>query len=90
MAKTIVSQTGDIVNYSNVAAIYTDDNLIENLDKTESLTYLLCADTVQDITYVLGEYDTEEEAIKARNDLVKWLDKEMFGVYTVAENEGDN
>ncbi len=90
MAKTIVSQTGDIVNYSNVAVIYTDDNLIENLDGTESLTYLLCADTVQNITYVLGEYDTEEEAIKARNDLVKWLDKEMFGVYTVAENEGDN
>ena len=54
MAKTIISQTGDIVNYDNIAAIYTDDNLVENLDGTESLTYLLCADTVQDITYVLG------------------------------------
>lgn len=89
MAKTIISQTGDAVNYDNIAAIYKDDNLVENPDGTESLTYLLCADTVQDITYVLGEYDTEDEVLNARNALVKWLDKEMFGVYRVAENEGD-
>ena len=89
MAKTIISQTGDIVNYDNIAAIYTDDNLVENSDGTESLTYLICADTIQDITYVLGEYDTEHEVLNARNDLVKWLDKEMFGVYNVSQNEGD-
>lgn len=89
MAKTIITQTGDAVNYGNIAAIYTDDNLVENPDGTESLTYILCADTVRDITYVLGEYDTENEALNARNNLVKWLDKETFGIYRVAENEGD-
>lgn len=88
MAKTIISQTGDIVNYNNIAAIYTDDNLVQNPDGTESLTYILCADTIQDITYVLGEYDTEDEVLNARNALVKWLNKEMFGVYNVSQNEG--
>lgn len=89
MAKTIISQTGDIVNYNNIAAIYTDDNLVQNPDGTESLTYILCADTVWDITYVLGEYDTEDEALNAKSELVKWLNKEMFGVYSVSRNEGD-
>lgn len=89
MAKTIISQTGDAVNYENIAAIYTDDNRVQNPDGTESLTYILCADTVWDITYVLGEYDTEDDALNAKNELVKWLNKEMFCVYSVSHNEGD-
>lgn len=108
MAKTIINQDGDILNYSNISAIYVDDvpvnyarDIVEmEADEDEEAiseleteefedkdVYLLLADTITGMNYVLGEYDTLEEAEIARNKLVEWLQHEMYGVYDMKKEE---
>ncbi len=103
MAKTIINQDGDIVNYSNIAVIYVDDvpvNFARDIVETEAddeavipeefedkEVYLLLADTITGMNYVLGEYDTFEEAEDAKHRLVEWLQCEMYGVYDMKKEE---
>lgn len=84
MAKTIITQSGDIVNYSNIAAIYVDTTPIED---DSAVAYGLWAETISD-AYLLGSYNSVEDAIIARDRLTNWLQQETYGVYSLAENEG--
>lgn len=86
MAKTIITQDGSALNYANVLTIFVEENPDDETDKT---TYLLSADVVAKVTYVLGEYDTEEEAESAKTKLIEWLQCETYGVYSMNGSEGD-
>mgnify|MGYP004595546431 CR=1 FL=1 len=89
MAKTIITQDGSAVNYDNILAVYTYDGVESEMPSEEAASYLLSADTVTDVTYVLGEYKTAEETEKAKSELIAWLQREAFGVYSMAENKGE-
>ena len=90
MAKTIITQDGSAVNYDNILAVYIEENTYDGVESEmpseEAASYLLSADTVTDVTYVLGEYKTAE---KAKSELIAWLQSEAFGVYSMAESKGE-
>jgi hypothetical protein len=85
MAKSIITQSGDVVNYANISAIYSDSAIEDDEDGNEYVAHCLYAETISEIMYVLGEFDSEEEAVNARNKLVNWLNSEAFGVYSMTE-----
>ena len=74
MAKTIITQDGSAVNYDNILAVYIEENTYDGMESEmpseEAASYLLSADTVTDVTYVLGEYKTAEETEKAKSELI--------------------
>ena len=67
----------------------TYDGVESEMPSEEAASYLLSADTVTDVTYVLGEYKTAEETEKAKSELIAWLQSEAFGVYSMAESKGE-
>lgn len=83
MAKTIVMQDGNLVNYANIVAITVE------ISDDGDVYGLIASDTSNSI-YVLGTYPSENMAVSAKNRLTDWLNSEALGVYSVAENGGEN
>ena len=86
MAKTIITQGGDLVNYANIIAVFVDDEL----DDDENVPgYNLWGLDVTNDNILLGEYDTLDEAIQAKNKIVDWIDNEAYAKVALSEKAGD-
>ena len=86
MAKTIITQDGDIVNYANIIAVFVDNEL----DDDENV--LCCNLWGLDITndnILLGEYATLDEAVQAKNKIIDWLNNEAYAKVDLSEKAGD-
>lgn len=86
MAKTIITQGGDLVNYANIIAVFVDDELG---DDENVLGYNLRGLDVTNDNILLGEYDTLDEAIQAKNKIVDWIDNEAYAKVDLSEKAGD-
>ena len=86
MAKTIITQDGNLVNYANIIAVFVDDELD---DYENILGYNLLGLDVAESTILLGEYDTLDEAIQAKNKIVEWIDSESYAKVDLSEKAGD-
>lgn len=86
MAKTIITQGGDLVNYANIIAVFVDDELD---DDENVLGYNLWGLDVTNDNILLGEYDTLDEAIQAKNKIVDWIDNEAYAKVDLSEKAGD-
>ena len=86
MAKTIITQDGDLVNYANIIAVFVD----EELDDDENVTgFCLWGLDVAESTIMLGEYATYEQAVQAKNKLIDWIDNEANAKVDLSEKAGD-
>lgn len=87
MAKSIITQDGDIVNYGNLVAIYVEDDLD---DDENVLGYELLGLTGggkdADII-ILGRFSNAESALKARYELICWLQSEAFGTFEMPKTD---
>lgn len=83
MAKSIITQEGHLVNYANIVAVTVE------ISDDGDVYGLIATDTGNSI-YVLGTYQTENMAVMAEKRLIDWLNSEAFGVYSMAENGGEN
>ena len=81
MAKTIVTQDGDLVNYANVVAVAVNDMSEEDEEYSPDEAYALVAHDTTNSVIALGYYSTYEKAFEAEKSLINWLDGEAFGVY---------
>ena len=81
MAKTIITQDGDLVNYANVVAIAVNPMSEEDEEYSPDEAYVLLAHDTTNSVIALGYYPTQEKACEAEKSLVNWLDGEAFGVY---------
>ena len=86
MAKTIITQGGDLVNYANIIAVFVDDELD---DDENVLGYNLLGLDVAESTILLGEYDTLDEAVQAKNKSVEWIDNEAYAKVDLSVKDGD-
>ena len=68
MAKTIITQGSDLVNYANIIAVFVDDELD---DDENVLGYNLWGLDVTNDSILLGEYATLDEAVQANITVVK-------------------
>ena len=86
MAKTIITQGGDLVNYANIIAVFVDDELD---DDENVLGYNLWEPDVTNDNILLGEYATLDEAVQAKNKIVEWIDNEAYAKVDLSEKAGD-
>ena len=86
MAKTIITQGGDLVNYANIIAVFVDD---EFDDDENVLGYNLWGLDVTNENILLGEYVTLDEAIRAKNKIVDWIDNEAYAKVDLSVKDGD-
>ena len=86
MAKTIITQGGDLVNYANIIAVFVDDELD---DDENVLGYNLWGLDVTNENILLGEYATLDDAIQAKNKIVDWIDNEAYAKVDLSEKAGD-
>ena len=85
MAKTIITQDGNLVNYANIIAVFVDDELDDN----ENITgYNLWGLDVAESTILLGEYETLDEAVQAKNKIIEWIDNEAYAKVDLSEKAG--
>ncbi|MDE7363721.1 MAG: hypothetical protein K2N27_02360 [Ruminococcus sp.] len=83
MAKSIITQEGNLVNYANIVTV-----TVEISDDGE--VYGLIATDTGNSIHILGTYPSENMAVKAEKRLTDWLKNEAFGVYSMTENGGEN
>ena len=86
MAKTIITQGGDLVNYANIIAVFVDDELD---DDENVLGYNLWGLDATNDNILLGEYLTLDEALQAKNKIVDWIDNEAYAKVDLSEKAGD-
>lgn len=89
MAKSIITQEGNIVNYSNLLAIYVDEDRDDN---GNLLGYELLGTDSTQTAIVLGSFADEQSAEKTKADLIRWLQGEAFSTFEMpaAEESGDH
>lgn len=83
MAKSIITQERNLVNYANIVTITVE------ISDDGDVYGLIATDTGNSI-HILGTYPSENMAVSAQKRLIDWLDSEALGVYSVDENGGDN
>lgn len=83
MAKSIITQEGNVVNYANIVTITVE------ISDDGDVYGLIATDTGNSI-HILGTYPSENMAVLAKNRLTDWLNSEALGVYSIAENGGEN
>ena len=86
MARTIITQDHNLVNYANIIAVFIDDELDDDEDV---LGYNLWGLDVTNENILLGEYATLDEAVQAKNKIVDWIDNESYAKVDLSEEAGD-
>lgn len=85
MAKSIITQDGNVVNYNKLLAIYVD----EELDDDENIigyNLLGVAGMNKDTDAImLGFFNDEKSALNAKADIIRWLQSEAFSTFEMPE-----
>lgn len=91
MAKSIITESGDIVNYGNIVAITVKLCDVENDNgQLWNNVYGVIAIDVNNSEHLLGAYQSEKEAVEAKNKLKNWLQIESYGIFAISNDGGDN
>ena len=89
MAKSIITQDGNVVNYNNLLAVYVDE---DTDDDDNILGYDLIGVTgaaKDSQAIILGSYADEKSAMNAKADIIRWLQSEAFSTFEMpAADEG--
>ena len=86
MAKTIVTQFGEMLNYDNIVKISVVTNWEDaeiSKDGTISPDFEMIGTDTSGNRIPMGIYETPEEAENALKDLHDWLGTEAYAVYEV-------
>ena len=92
MSKSIITQDGNIVNYGNLVAVYIEDDLDDDENVLGYNLIGLTGTTKDADVIILGSYSDAEDALKARYDLICWLQSEAFGTFEMPKTDegGEN
>ena len=92
MSKSIITQDGNIVNYGNLVAVYIEDDLDDDENVLGYNLIGLTGTTKDADAIILGSFSEAEPALKARYDLICWLQSEAFGTFELSKTDegGDN
>lgn len=91
IAKSIITQDGNVVNYNNLLAIYVD----EELDDDENIIGYNLLGVVgmnkNSDAILLGFFNDEKSAMNAKADIIRWLQSEVFSTFEMptADEGGD-
>ena len=88
MAKTIVTQFGEMLNYDNIVKISVVTNWEDaeiSKDGTISPDFEMIGTDTSGNRIPMGIYETPEEAENALKDLHDWLGTEAYAVYEVPQ-----
>ena len=91
MAQTIITQNRTIINFEKLLAVFVDPDYDDNENIVGfSLVGVTDMDEKKD-SILLGRYPDEESAMKAKDDLISWLETRAFDSYKVksADEGGD-
>ena len=87
MAKTIVTQFGELLNYENLVRIGVetnwDDAEIDEENGTIKPDYEMIGTDTAGNKIPMGIYETPDEADKALKALHDWLSTEAYAVYEI-------
>lgn len=88
MAKTIVTQFGEFLNYANIVKIGVetnwDDAEIDEENGTIKPDFEMIGTDTAGNKIPMGIYDTPDEADNALKALHDWLSTEAYAVYEIA------
>ena len=91
MAKTIVTQFGEFLNYANIVKIGIETNWEDAEIDVENGTiqpdYEMVGTDTAGNRIPMGSYETPDEAEKALKALYEWLNSEAYAVYEIPGGE---
>lgn len=83
MTMTIITQTGEIVNYGNVLQIYIAEGTYDGAEAFALVAQPNTPITESDELIQLGVYDSEDKCQKVHRDMIKWLKTNVQSVFEV-------
>lgn len=87
MAKSIITQDGNIVNYGNLVAVYIEDDLDDNENVLGYDLLGLTTGGKDSDVIILGSFTDAESAMKARYELICWLQSEAYGTFEMPKTD---
>ncbi len=93
MAKSIITQDGDVINYDNLVTVSTETCLIsyenddgeENEVENEELG-IVAIDTTGAKTLIYHS-PNDEDVLAVQRKLVRWLQSEAFSTFEISVND---
>ncbi len=88
MAKSIITQDGDLVNYNNLITIIVDKRPLPN--ETVDTFCLIGVDTTNE-PILLYHSDNLDDVERVKRDLYRWLQSEAFSTFEMpaVDESGD-
>ena len=83
MAKSIITQDGDLVNYNNLVAISVEERAVGFDEEHSEDEYCIIGTDTSGNQIPMGNYKTPEAAEAALKDLYEWLNREAYAVYEI-------
>ncbi len=84
MLKSIITQTGSLVNYANMISISIEKGelLDESTGQTSEKVAVIGTDTTGE-TVIFGTYDSFYSANNVLSDIIKWLKNNAFTLFEI-------
>lgn len=91
MAKSIITQDGNVVNYNKLLAIYVEDELDDDENVVGYNLLGVVGMNKDSDAILLGFFNDEKSAMKAKADIIRWLQSEAFATFEMptADKGGD-
>ena len=91
MAKSIITQDGDLVNYDNLVAISVEERAVGFDEEHSEDEYCIIGTDVKNGEILLYHSSDYEEVMKVQRDITRWLQSEAFSTFEMptADEGGD-
>ena len=91
MAKSIITQDGDLVNYNNLVAISVEERAVGFDEEHSEDEYCIIGTDVKNGEILLYHNSDYEEVMKVQRDITRWLQSEAFSTFEMptADEGGD-
>ena len=89
MAKSIITQEGDLVNYDNLISVSVEIRSVGVDDEHSEDEYCIIGTDVMNVENLLYHSPDYDEVIKVQHDITHWLQSEAFSTFKMpAADEG--
>ena len=91
MAKSIITQDGDLVNYNNLVAISVEERAVGFDEEHSEDEYCIIGTDVKNGEILLYHSSDYEEVMKVQREITRWLQSEAFSTFEMptADEGGD-
>lgn len=89
MAKSIITQDGDLVNYDNLVSVSVETRSIVYDEDKENIELCIVGVDTSNVEILIFHSPNDDEVMAVQRDIVRWLQSEAFSTFEIpVKDEG--